>query len=158
MQQKLPVAPLVDQLLLDFQRVEALSDTYILSMDIDQSLNPVPQEESESVVEGDEGIDGNQVSIEGLKKITVYLSIRAKRYEDLFQFLVEMDRLSRIISIDSISFRGTDEQIMIDDYHESLEFFVTVSTYYFPELTELEGELPKVIHPKPSEKENPLYN
>lgn len=157
MQKKLPVEPLVDQFLLDFQRVEALSDTYILYMDIDQNREPVPldQEAIEDVVKG---VEEDQVSIEGLKKITVYLSILAKTYEDLSQFLIEMDRLSRIISIDSISFRGTNEQIMIDNYLESLEFFVTVSTYYFPELTELKGELPKVVHPKPSEKENPLYN
>lgn len=157
MQQKLPIAPLIDQLLLDFQRVEALSDTYILQIDIDQNSDATPpdQEESEDVAEGDEE---DQDSIEGLKQITVYLSILAKTYEDLSRFLTEMDRLSRIISIDSISFRGNDERIMIDDYHENLEFGVTVSTYYFPELTGLEDELPKVIHPSPSGKINPLYN
>ncbi len=153
LQRKLPVEPLLDQLLLDFQRVEALSNTYILSMDIDQNRDAVlveTEEVDENTSEGE--------SSERLKQISAFLSVRANSYEDLFQFLAEIDRLPRIIAIDSISFIGTDEKVMIDDETDILEFLVTVSTYYYPHLPQLKDELPKVIHPAPGERENPLYN
>lgn len=162
MQRKLPVKPLVDQLLLDFQKVEALSNTYIVNIDINQNLDVSSQEEDVAEVnDTDETNDTTQEAIpmiEGLKQIQAYLSIRAKGYEDLFQFLAEIDQLPRIISIDSISFMGNDEKIMIDDEQETLEFSVTVSTYYYPNLHELKDQHPKVIYPDPSEKENPFYN
>ncbi|OIJ10273.1 hypothetical protein BKP35_14340 [Anaerobacillus arseniciselenatis] len=154
LQRKLPVEPLVDQLLLDFQRVEALSNTYILSIDIDQNRDAVFIETEE----GDENTGEAAEDSASLKQITVNFSVRANSYEELFQFLSEIDRLPRIIGIDSISFIGTDERVMIDDETDILEFLVTVSAYYYPHLPQLKDELPKVIHPAPRERENPLYN
>ncbi|QOY34021.1 hypothetical protein AWH56_014845 [Anaerobacillus isosaccharinicus] len=42
--------------------------------------------------------------------------------------------------------------IMVDDELQSLEFLVSVTTFYYLELADLRDELPKVVHPKPSEK------
>ncbi|WP_096202820.1 type 4a pilus biogenesis protein PilO [Bacillus sp. FJAT-45350] len=173
LQRKLPVKPLVDQFLLDISRAEGLSNSYILYIDISEggelSLRATEdgvEGETSTPVEQSEGEGGQEttqeqqvnVDIEGLKQITLNLSVRANRYQDLAQFLRELDRLPRISSIDSVSFIGHDEQIMVDDVHDSLEFNVTVSTYFYPELLELGEEGPKVDYPRPSNKDNPLYS
>lgn len=154
LQRKLPVDPLIDQLLLDLQRVEALSNTFILDM------NFLKDRPANLIVREDEDAEATVVveETELLKEISANLSIVANSYEDLFQFLAEIDRLPRIVSIDSISFVGTNEQMMINDQIENLHFLVTISAFYYPELPELKEELPKVIHPEPGEKRNPLYN
>lgn len=154
LQRKIPVDPLIDQLLLDLQRVEALSNTFILDMyfvkDRPANLAEHEVEDTEEVVETED--------TEPLRQVSVDLSVVANSYEDLYQFLAEVDRLPRIVSIDSISFVGIEESMMIDDQIESLQFLVAISTYYYPELPELREELPKVIHPEPGEKSNPLYS
>ncbi|OIJ18374.1 hypothetical protein BKP45_12420 [Anaerobacillus alkalidiazotrophicus] len=152
LQRQLPVEPLMDQLLLDFQRVEALSNSYIISMTIDQdsTVHSVVQEDVE------ENLENSFDTIEGIVVMNVSVTVNAKMYEDLFQFLVEIDRLPRIVSIDNISFIGAQETEIIHDPQEYLEFFVTVSTFYYPDLYELSDEVPKVIHPNPSEKQSPL--
>ncbi len=154
LQRKLPVDPLIDQLLLDIQRVEALSNTYILDMNF---VKGRPANLVEGGTNEEEEVEVGDTS-ETIRQVSVDLSIIANSYEDLFQFLAEIDRLPRIVSIESISFVGPDENIMIDNQTDSLHFLVAISTYYYPDLQQLREELPKVDHPEPSGKTNPLYN
>lgn len=160
LQRRLPIQPLLDQFILQMARAEGLSDTYILNININSQgelsiLNGKKGSEGETE---EEGTTNEQPGFEGLQQITFQLSVRANNYEDLAQFLRELDRLPRLVNIDNVSFLGLDENVMVDEERNgSLQFHVAVSTYYYPDLQELAGEHPQIDYPRPSQKENPLF-
>ena len=161
LQRKLPVQPLLDQFLLDISRAEGLSGSYILNINISES-GDVTLAEGESIKEQiSTEVEQNSAlpeKIEDLRKITVFLSVRANDYEALANFLREIDSLPRLTNIDSVNFLGHDEKIMVNDSHQSLEFSVLLSTYYYPPLAQLREESPKIDFPNPANKDNRLYS
>ncbi|MED1602932.1 hypothetical protein [Alkalihalophilus marmarensis] len=185
-QRKLPVRPLVDQLLLTFARAEGIADAYILSIDIqdeaegvwfgetgetsieveqDQEQDNEP-EELEDFIELEEEEEPvpsappeAASSLEGLEVIRFVLRVRTNEYAGLARFAEELDRNDRLMSIDSITYAAPSERVLVEDEQEALEFLMTVSAFYYPiDEPDLEQELPQVDYPRPANKSSPLYN
>lgn len=93
---------------------------------------------------------------EGMKRITVNLSVKSSNYFDMLTFLKTIENLERITKIDSLSFSGGEEVKSVDAKLEGLTYSVVLSTFYYPKLEELKDQLPAFETPPPSNKENPL--
>lgn len=174
LQEEVPVRPLIDQLILQFEKAEVLSDSLILSMDFsDTHLSNDSEEGPDDPLQkaGEMLLDeinssGTKESTtpeplpEGVQKVKVEMSVVSKNYEGLLKFLSTIEDLKRITVIEAITFSSLDEieQASSEVNPDQLTYEVTIAAYYFPELTELLKDLPKGEFPAPSGKENPFIN
>lgn len=166
LQRNLPVQPLVDQFLLDIEQAELVSDSLISSFNISQGQNTLsvtaPNEggsEEQADENGTEEMTEN-VSIsrpDGIKRVTVSMSVRSDSYEQLLQLLDSIEGLTRVTKIDSLAFPGPHES-SFDPDAQAINYSLTVSTFYADELYQLLDDLPWVEYPDPAEKSNPLFN
>ena len=186
LQKKLPVLPFLEQFLLDLEKAEVISNSLITNMtfsDADLNLEEIDQEEltSEDLLNGQENINyeinGKEVFSEdeantgetqtenqqetpaipeGMKRITVNLSVKSDNYFDMLTFLKVVENLERITKIDSLSFSGGEEVKSVDAKVEGLTYSLVLSTFYYPKLEELKNQLPAFETPPPSNKDNPL--
>lgn len=175
LQKRVPVSPLLDQLLLDLSRAEILSNSYILNITFDdmevESLSDLISVESEEgteqsdeeTTENSDNEDGQSEEADfhfnGLRKIVADMQLSALNYNELAKFLEAIDNMPRLINIESVQFvDDTGELVTVDDEVYELYFDVKLSTFYYPNLEELKDEVPTVDYPNPANKENPLYD
>ncbi|WP_226535976.1 hypothetical protein [Fictibacillus halophilus] len=186
LQDEVPVKPLVDQLILQFEKAEVLSDSLIMTMNFsdgeasededetdEAATEPVNNtaadttsetaeanvsNEDDSVQTADAPASPPEVLPEGVKKITAEMSVVSKNYEGLLKFLRTIEELKRITVIEAITFTGLDELEMASEEAtpDQLKYEITISAYYLPELTDYLKDLPQVEFPAPQGKENPL--
>jgi type IV pilus assembly protein PilO len=211
LQKQLPVKPLQDQLILDFQQAEEVSNSKIESMNftdsnqnqqaadsseadiaatqkqlvygnsnssnqsnnsatgsnqINSSTNSSSQQQSSSAnisqkQTGTTNTNTNNQQVgtaqaNAVEKITAQLSVQSPSYQDFEKFVDTIENLKRIIVVESISYTGTNEITSVTDTVKPFTYSLTVSALYYPELTDLENQLPKVEYPNPANKENPL--
>ncbi|QHE53139.1 LysM peptidoglycan-binding domain-containing protein [Pontibacillus sp. HMF3514] len=155
MQRKLPVLPVQDQVLISLDKAESLSNSFIQSIMMEQqeSVNSELTENEDLSNEGTEEQsgqpDGKTTKVSGVRALTFNLEVISPEFPDLLSFLQELNRLSRLISIDAITFEDQDEG-------ERLTHLVTFSAYYYPTLENLQDELPQYHYESPSNKDNPL--
>ncbi|WP_017726723.1 type 4a pilus biogenesis protein PilO [Halalkalibacterium ligniniphilum] len=183
LQQKLPVKPLLDQFVLLLGRAESLSNTRLVSV---QMNDPIPMEaESASIQfneEISEGIDGQdprvleepnveseksapqmssslptELDFTNVRRIQAQLIIQVSSYEELRQFLAELEQLPRITEIERVSVRGWEEQVEVGEERDMLEVDVAVSTFYYEGLDELAEEAPSYEYPEQEKKQQPFY-
>nr|WP_309099770.1 hypothetical protein [Fredinandcohnia onubensis] len=180
-QKRIPVVPLVEQIVLDLERAETLSESQVISMSYSESeftlmdeAQPVENQEAanpENIEENDQvstdnGSDKAEQTVEvedvdpqlidGLNQITVTLQVQSPTYPDLEKFLSVLEHQTRITRVDSLSFSGTPELISVDQIAQPLVYDVTISTFYMSKYTELAEEAPNLTVPPPSNKDNPL--
>jgi type IV pilus assembly protein PilO len=180
-QKRIPVVPLVEQIVLDLERAETLSESRVISMSYSESeftlldeTQPVEDQEAanpENIEEKDQvstdnGSDEAEQTVEvedvdpqlidGLNQITVTLQVQSPTYSDLEKFLSVIEHQTRITRVESLSFSGTPELTSVDQIAQPLVYDVTISTFYVPKYTELAEEAPKLTVPPPSNKDNPL--
>lgn len=180
-QKRIPVIPLVEQIVLDLERAETLSESRVISMSYSESeftlldetqpvedqeaANPENIEEKDQVStdngsdEAEQNVEVEDVDpqlIDGLNQITVTLQVQSPTYPDLEKFLSVIEHQTRITRVDSLSFSGTPELTSVDQIAQPLVYDVTISTFYMPKYTELAEEAPKLTVPLPSNKDNPL--
>ncbi|WP_026690511.1 hypothetical protein [Alteribacter aurantiacus] len=98
--------------------------------------------------------------IEGMYKQTAHMDVRVDTYDHLVRFLHELDHLTRITNVESVYFskEDTTDGRMIVDGEDHLDFHVIVSTYYYPELTDLEHEAPKGDYPPFEDRDQPFLD
>ncbi|NSL51610.1 hypothetical protein [Calidifontibacillus erzurumensis] len=171
LQKKLPVDSFVEQFIFDLEKAEVVSNSFIENMsfqDVEVSNQEltIDQEDEKSEEANNEGQSVGEGAVEettsvpampeGIKRVTVNLSVNSKDYFDLLKFLDTIERLERITKIDSLTFSGGKEILELDQELEELHYSVVVSTYYYPALEELRDELPVFDMPPPSNKDNPL--
>ncbi|TLS39238.1 GspMb/PilO family protein [Pseudalkalibacillus caeni] len=184
LQQRVPVAPLSDQLLLSFERAEVLSDTTILTMTFgDETLDPEnlsvieleaegeqEQQGQQSIEDGETGSNDETENIDpaqpedksslpqGINRIKVNMSVRTSSYENMHAFISTLENNERILKVDNISFSGKHElDEMSEDDKKELLFTIQISAFYVTGLDELKDELPYVQYPEGADKENPFY-
>ncbi|WP_078545328.1 hypothetical protein [Litchfieldia alkalitelluris] len=176
-QKKVPVIPLVEQLILDIQQAENVSKSEITSMSFAESDFSLPaeipasqpvtteptdsssQETTEQTESEEEPVVFDPSVVEGLKQVTVTISIESPGYYELEKFLSLIEDQTRIAKIDSLNFTGKSEVVSVaqEDLDEPLSYTVTLSTFYMSAFPELAIEAPKVNYPTPSDKKNPLF-
>lgn len=168
LQQKLPVLPVQDQVILAMERAENVSGTFIESVSLngDQEIEAVVEEEEntddsvgetpDETAEGEEQIEEVESEappvMPSVNALTYQVTVMAKTFSDLTLFLEELERIPRLISFDEIEFQpeGTEEGA------DQISFLVTFSAFYEPDLRDLQDELPQYHYPEPSQKESPF--
>ncbi|MFC0187374.1 hypothetical protein ACFFJY_03695 [Fictibacillus aquaticus] len=167
LQQEVPVKPLMDQLLLQFEKAEVLSDSLILTMEftdgeieaeesdeeevaaIDPTPAPegeaaAPAEENSSEAEAAEPAIAPELLPEGVKKITAELTVQSKDYDSLMVFLKEVEKLKRVMVIEGIDFTGPQE-LEVAAGEDSEEPAEEVSDQLIYELTVSAYYLPELV-------------
>ncbi|MEH7129916.1 hypothetical protein V7103_17095 [Neobacillus drentensis] len=181
LQKKLPVEPLQEQLILDLEKAENLSNSKISSMsfskaaDVTTAADPASTETATSQQTTENQTPANQTpmnqattnqdtaaqqaaasQVNGMKKLTVSLSVESPSYEELEKFVGTLESLKRIIVVESISYSGGEEITSLAQEEKPLAYSLTFSAFYMPSLEDLAAEVPKVDAPKPAGKDNPL--
>lgn len=162
LQRKIPVTPYLEQLILELEKAEVLSNSRIVSMTFGEG-EFIPAgttlEEYETIHEDEEETVQDEAYLpEGLKKVTVNLSVESDVYEDLTTFLSSLESLTRITQVESVSFTGLPEVTSTEQELESLTYSVTLSAFYHPELDDLVEDLPPLSVPEPSNRTNPFID
>ncbi len=171
LQKRIPVKPLVEQVVLDLEKAEIVSGSFIESMDFSEVDFTIPQETTDA----SQGQAGETTSTEGagtdesasseqvqagapvvLKKLQVTLSIESPSYFELEEFLQELEDQERITEIQQLTFMGNEEITSLEELVEPLSYQVVLSVYYLPELVDLLDGLPQLESPAPSNKKNPF--
>ncbi|GER66186.1 hypothetical protein BpJC7_04800 [Weizmannia acidilactici] len=146
--QKVPTKPLTEQFLLDFQMAESLSGSLITEMDYNQQ-----KDTSNSASAAQSSSTGSNAALpSGMKKITYTLTVESPDYKSMKSFLKTIENLSRITMIESVDFQQSNQTADSAD----LEYTVTVSTFYYPELSRYADYLPDIEVPSPSHKSDPI--
>jgi type IV pilus assembly protein PilO len=154
LQKKIPVKPLTEQLLLDLEKAEVVSDSTITSMNFSEGENAAAENNASS--NGASTPSSSSALPDGLKKVTVQLTVQSPSYYQLERFLQTLENLDRIVSIESLSFAGNPELTSVGTKVNPLTYSLTVSAFYYPKLADLQKLLPQLDVPPPSEKDNPL--
>lgn len=171
LQKQVPVKRLLDQLLLDIEKSEIISDVNIIEMkmngtesdeeiDLSEEEGNQPQEEN-SETEGSKEISETDPLIEeklpnGIKKVSIVLNGQADTYFEMESFIKNLLDLKRILRVESLKYTGFDEIVSVLQEDQMVEFELAIAAYYYPELTELQKELPPLDTPRISNKRNPL--
>ncbi len=174
LQKKVPVKPLVEQFLLDLEKAEVVSDSFISSMSFNETAEMnTPEQQVTTNKANAQGETNSQTAEQssqqpqqqtgsssalpnGLKKITVQLTVQSPSYYNLERFLQTLEGLDRIVSVEALSFTGNPELTSIDTEVKPLTYSLTVSAFYHPGLANLQDQVPPLDVPPPSEKQNPL--
>lgn len=179
-QKKIPVIPLVEQIILDIERAETLSESKVTNMSYSENefiLDEEPQTEGqEEVTEPNDTAETVEVApdettqaeqpeeqntfdpelVDGLSLVTVTLSVESPNYSELEKFLSVVEHQTRITKVDALSFTGTSELTSIEQVPAPLVYNVTISSFYMPKYKDLAEEAPRLTVPPPGNKKNPL--
>lgn len=141
-----------------FNEVEESTDEE-MTIELEPGEEEVEPEVAEPVVDPELMIDW---TIPNVEPIQALVQVRTTEYEGIATFVQELEHYSRILSVDSISYdsfkemqdAGVEEEVET----ESFDFYLMVSSFYYPSLEESMGQTaPYRTYPDRSEKTNPLY-
>lgn len=172
LQKQVPVKRLLDQLLLDIEKSEIISDVNIIEMkmngtesdeEIDLSKegeNQSQEENSEKErTETEDSKENSEIDplIEerlpnGIKKISIVLNGQADTYFEMESFIKNLLNLKRVLKVESLKYTGFDEIVSVMQEVQMVEFELVIAAYYYPELAELQKELPPLDTPRISNK------
>jgi len=171
LQKKVPVKQQLEQLILDLNKAEVLSNSLITSMNFSEGevvLNPednqpeeqegideTQQTESQGAEESEQQVESTPLP-EGVKKLNINLNVASPNYYDLMEFLETVESLNRLVVIESVSFAGNAELTNVEQENQDLTYSLTLAAFYMPELEDLQDQLPELEVPAPSNKTNPF--
>jgi type IV pilus assembly protein PilO len=177
LQKQVPVKRMLDLLLLDLEKAEVISDTNIIELKLDgteddEEIDLVAEAAKEENTEQEEASSNDEAdavdntgavdpSVEevlpnGIRKISMTLSGEAATYFEMEKFIESLESLKRIVKVEVLNFNGLPEIYSVDQDSENVEFEVSLAAYYYPNLEELQKELPPLDVPAVSNKQNPL--
>ncbi|OAT84401.1 hypothetical protein A6P54_03700 [Bacillus sp. MKU004] len=155
LQQKIPVEPSTEGIILDLEKAEMISGSTIQSINFEKTDGALATAEGEESAAAPE--TGDQLP-SLLKMVQMTMTIESPGYFEMEAFLEEIENLERIVEINGIYFQGGQElkENMEGYSEEALTFELTASAFYIPELEDLKEGLPKIQSPPPSLKKNPF--
>jgi type IV pilus assembly protein PilO len=163
LQRQIPVEPKLDQFIIDLEMAETVSNSQILSISFADEGAGGPEtqiEQPDPSANTTESTETPQQILkpEGIKEITLTLSIESESYFDLEKFIDTLEKLDRIVEVNSVSFSGPPEVSSVGTGTEQTKtsFQLSLSIFYFPKLQDLVEELPKIETESPANKSNPL--
>ncbi|ANU11312.1 pilus assembly protein PilO [Planococcus antarcticus DSM 14505] len=141
LQQKVSVESLTEQIVLQIEQAELISDTLVDNIGITEGLveMPVP-------VEG----------LENLQEVLTTVTIKADDYQEITTFITEVEAMERIMIVEAVDFGSNEEITSADQVGEPIDVNLTFSAYFRPDLIALADTLPKIDAPAPAGKINPL--
>ncbi|MGB3261501.1 LysM peptidoglycan-binding domain-containing protein [Paenisporosarcina sp.] len=141
LQKKVPVDPLTELIMLQIEKAEVISQSLVQSV---------------TFSEGAFVIEAPPEGVETLQELLVNMTVETPTYSTLETFIDELEKLDRILIVDSIQFSSPAEVTTDDQEEEKLLLTLSFSAFYRPDLIELLEEGPKVDTPAPADKVNPL--
>jgi type IV pilus assembly protein PilO len=166
LQKQIPVEPLLEQFIIDLEMAETVSNSQILSVSFsDEGAGGTEGNQTPTTqpIDGTEntGITNEAQTFqrpEGIKEISVDLSIESESYFDLEEFIDTLEKLDRIVEINSVNFSGPPEVSSVGTGNDQTKnsFTLSLSIFYFPKLQDLVEELPEIETEPPANKTNPL--
>jgi len=182
LQKILPVKPLQEQLLLDLEKAETLSNNKISSMGFSKEADAntaaaqtnaentngqqtAGNQDAANQAAANKGTTNQDASAaekpapsqpDSLKKLTVSLSVESPTYKDFEKFIETLESLKRIVVVESISYTGGQEITSLAQEVKPISYSLTISAFYMPSLADLAADLPKIDAPAPAGKDNPL--
>ncbi|MGD6802438.1 hypothetical protein [Rossellomorea aquimaris] len=176
LQKKVPVKPMTEKLLLDLEKAETISDSFVSSIQFAEGDVTLPltsqsaEEDIENIssAQGDESEDGEvetevdpeaqpqELLPQGLKKISATLSVESPSYFEMERFLEVLEDLDRITEIEQVAFQGPEESTSQGDSYDKVSYKLVVAAFYLPDLIQLIEEMPGLKSPPPANKVNPF--
>ena len=141
LQKKVPVEPLTELILLQVEKAEVVSQSMVQSI---------------SFAEAPFVIEAPPEGVETLQQLAVSMTIETANFKNLETFIDELEKLDRILVVESIAFGSPGELTTADQEQGKLSLSLTFSAFFRPDLIELLDEVPKVDTPPPADKVNPL--
>ncbi|MBB4825852.1 type IV pilus assembly protein PilO [Sporosarcina luteola] len=140
LQEKVPVVPLDDKVLLQIGEAEVKSGTVV--EEVNFTREPlVVEPPSEAAVT--------------MQTLVAEITLQAGTYGQVDRFLEEIESMERIFIIDSLEFTAPEELRTTSEDDRTLKLVLSFRAFYRPDLTGLSEEAPKVDAPKPAGKEDP---
>lgn len=170
LQKSLPVDPMTEQLVLDLEKAEVVSNSYITAMEFskdgqvvnrEQSLsNELDTTESVNAVQGTETVsevESQPIQMpNGVSKTSVMVTVESASYFELEKFIETLEELQRIVMVESISFTGPDEILSLSDEESKIIMKLTLNAFYLSGFDDLKSDNPKIETPAPANKRNPF--
>ncbi|MBS8265076.1 hypothetical protein DYI25_11540 [Mesobacillus boroniphilus] len=170
LQKMLPVDPMTEQLVLDLEKAEVISNSYITSMEFNNDGQGVseaqpahgeqPAVDSTSTEnQGTESVtaEENQNTMpEGIAKNSVTVKVESASYFELEKFIATLEKLQRVVMVESISFTGPEEINSLSDEEKMIAMTLTINTFYLSGFDDLKDYNPKIETPEPANKRNPF--
>lgn len=141
LQKKVSIEPLSELMVLQIEEAELLSGTRVEAIALTEAdvALPVP-------VEG----------LENLKEVETTVTFTAEDYNEITDFISEIETMERILVIESINFGANPEIREVVEETERLQVTLSFAAYYRPDLIALGDTLPKIDAPAPANKQDPL--
>lgn len=140
-QQKVPVKPLEDAVLLQVTKAEIKSGSAVKNVHFSKrELDLIDAPEN----------------VENIFGLTTTVELEVDTYDNLIKFIEEIEQMERIFIVDSIEFAGPDEVKEIETIQEIIPLKVSFTAFYRADLNNLIDEVPKVNAPSASQKVNPF--
>jgi type IV pilus assembly protein PilO len=169
LQKHIPVKPLLEQFIIDLEMAETVSNSQILSVSFsdegtgETETTPTTDTTTQVTDDTETGTTNESQIIqkpEGIKEITIDLTIESGSYYDLERFIDTLEKLDRIVEINSVSFSGPPEVSSVGTVTDQTKtsFSLSMSIFYFPKLQDLVEELPEIESEPPANKSYPLSN
>lgn len=162
LQKELPVKPLDEQILLYLEKAEASSKVYITAISSGNSqeegsqlsvdeLQQNVETEAETNEQNDNASTSKQVNA-----VVYNLEVAYSYYEELHDFLTEIEQSTRLLQIDSITI-SRDEDETTSTLPIKSTASIVIKAFYAPNLKELTKQDPTVEIPTSCEKRtNPV--
>ncbi|MFS0780750.1 GspMb/PilO family protein [Bacillus sp. 1P06AnD] len=150
LQKKLPVKPLTQQLILNIEKAETISGSFVQNLSF--------AEEGSGEGEAGDNPPSAATSAEGLEKVSISLNVQSPTYEKLNDFLDTIEGMQRLLTIDQLTFTGEEETTSVEQSASPLDFTVNLSAYYAPGLQDLQKDVPEMADQTPAGKANPFNN
>jgi len=169
LQKMVPVKELSQQLLLEIEKAEVVSRSFVVNMNFDDgdvSFEHEPVEESETAVENETGENEDEQSREeetntitlpnGLKKTVVTLNVESPGYFEFEKFISTLENSERITVVEALDFTAGEEIIELEQSEQPIRYQVKIAAFYMPSLVDLIDQLQKMETPEPANKKTPL--
>ncbi|MGG3940413.1 GspMb/PilO family protein [Peribacillus psychrosaccharolyticus] len=108
----------------------------------------------------EEGDPSAEVDVlpQGVKKVSVAMTVQSPAFFEMEAFLESLHSMKRILKVDNLTFNGSEEIHSIEQSSDKLEYQLTISVFYAPNLSDLQDQMPTIEAPKPSNKRDPFNN
>lgn len=183
MQETLPVEPMVDQLILDLEKAEVISNSSILSMEFsdgngtegegqvngtvqpdqsdqteksDQAAQPTDDTGANANTPSEESEKAELIMPEGLAKTSATVIVESANYFELEKFIETLEKLKRAVRVESIAFTGPEEITSLSTEKTLIQMTLVLNAFHLTGLDELKDFNPKIETPEPANKRDPF--
>ncbi|WP_153721336.1 pilus assembly protein PilO [Sporosarcina cascadiensis] len=140
LQQKVPVIPLEDGLLLQIEKAEVKSGSQVTNVSFTKELTAIETMPEE---------------VQNLQTVLMEVELLANTYEEVETFIYEVEETRRILNVETIQFKGTAEKTEENSEVGPMELVISFNAYFRPDLENLQNEAPKLDAPPAASKEDP---